>query len=81
MHKLATHLNSPSGHPYCLYGVPVYGLSDHLLCIFSTVDRGPLAPEMFDFKKKMDYYCRVTVKWGCFSEMAGKWAFVSMGPQ
>ena len=30
MQKLPT-LISPSGHPYCLYGDPAYGLSNHLV--------------------------------------------------
>ncbi|CAN0432406.1 unnamed protein product [Pylaiella littoralis] len=79
MQKVATHFNSPSGHPYCLYGDPAYGLSNHLLSPFSTTTNGPLTPEMADFNKRMSH-CRVTVEWG-FKEMTGKWAFVNMKPQ
>ena len=78
MPKLAT-LISPSGHPYCLYGDPAYGLSNHLVCPFSAASVGPLSPEMADFNKRMSH-CRVTVEWG-FKEMTGLWAFVNMKPQ
>ena len=79
MQKVAMHFNSPSGHPYCLYGDPAYGLSDHLICPYSSVTHGLLTPEMADFNKRMSH-CRVTVEWG-FKEMTGKWAFVNMKPQ
>ncbi|CAB1107600.1 unnamed protein product [Ectocarpus sp. CCAP 1310/34] len=78
MEKLSM-LNSPTGHPYCLYGDPAYGLSNHLVCPFSASSVGPLTPEMADFNKRMSH-CRVTVEWG-FKEMTGKWAFVNMKPQ
>ncbi|CAB1101669.1 unnamed protein product [Ectocarpus sp. CCAP 1310/34] len=77
MEKLSM-LNSPTGHPYCLYGDPAYGLSNHLVCPFSASSVGPLTPEMADFNKRMSH-CRVTVEWG-FKEMTGKWAFVNMKP-
>ncbi|CAB1110587.1 unnamed protein product [Ectocarpus sp. CCAP 1310/34] len=78
MEKLSM-LNSPTGHPYCLYGDPAYGLSNHLVCPFSASSVGPLTPEMADFNKRMSH-CRVTVEWG-FKEITGKWAFVNMKPQ
>ena len=78
MQKLPT-LISPSGHPYCLYGDPAYGLSNHLVCPFSAASVGPLSPEMADFNKRMSH-CRVTVEWG-LKEMTGLWAFVNMKPQ
>ena len=79
MQKVAMHFNSPSGHPYCLYGDPAYGLSYHLICPYSAVTRGLLTPEMAEFNKRMSH-CRVAVEWG-FKEMTGKWAFVNMKPQ
>ena len=79
MQKVAMHFNSPSGHPYCLYGDPAYGLSDRLICPYSAVTHGPLTPEMVDFNKGM-CHCRVTVEWG-FKEMTGKWSSVNMKPQ
>ncbi|CAB1112388.1 unnamed protein product [Ectocarpus sp. CCAP 1310/34] len=79
MQKLAAHFNSPSGRPYCLYGDPAYGLSDHLVCPFSAASYGPLTPEMADFNQRMSH-CRVTVEWG-FKEMTSKWAFVDMKSQ
>ncbi|CAB1104801.1 unnamed protein product [Ectocarpus sp. CCAP 1310/34] len=79
MQKLATHFNSPSGHPYCLYGDPAYGLSDHLACPFSASSHGPLTPDMADFNQRMSH-CRVAVEWG-FKEMTSKWTFVDMKPQ
>ncbi|CBJ33621.1 conserved unknown protein [Ectocarpus siliculosus] len=78
MEKLSM-LNSPTGHPFCLYGDPAYGLSNHLVCPLSASSVGPLTPEMADFNKRMSH-CRVTVEWG-FKEMTGKWAFVNMKPQ
>ena len=70
-------LNSPSGHPYCLYGDPAYGLSDHFIYPYSAVTQRSLTPEMADFNKRMSQHCRVTVQWG-FKEMTGKWAFVNV---
>ncbi|CAB1099315.1 unnamed protein product [Ectocarpus sp. CCAP 1310/34] len=74
--KLQTHMNSPSGHPYCLYGDPAYGQTDHIQCPFSASVNGPLTPAMRNFNKSMSQ-CRVTVEWG-FKEMTSKWAFVDM---
>lgn len=79
MEKLA-QLNSPSGHPYCLYGDPAYGISNHLICPFSAASvGGVLSPAMIDFNKRMSH-CRVTVEWG-FKEVTGKFAFVNLKPQ
>lgn len=61
MHKMTTYSNTLSGHPYSLYGDPAYGLSDNLICSFSTVTHGPLTPDMADFNKKTNH-CRVTVE-------------------
>lgn len=78
MQKL-TELNSPSGHPYCLYGDPAYGISNYLISPFSAASSGPLTAGMMDFNKRMSH-CRVTVEWG-FKEMTGKFAFVNLKPQ
>ncbi|CAB1111202.1 unnamed protein product [Ectocarpus sp. CCAP 1310/34] len=66
-------------YPYCLYGEPANGLSNHLVCPVNSSSVGPLTPEMADFNKRMSH-CRVSVEWG-FKEMTGKWAFVNMKPQ
>ncbi|CAM9544747.1 unnamed protein product [Pylaiella littoralis] len=47
LQKLST-LNSPSGHPYYLYGDPAYGMRNHLLCPYNAAVDGPLTPEMVD---------------------------------
>ena len=39
------HFNSPSRHPYYLYGDPAYGLSDRPICPYSAVTHVPLTPE------------------------------------
>ncbi|CAB1108116.1 unnamed protein product [Ectocarpus sp. CCAP 1310/34] len=76
LEKLQTHMNSPSGHPYCLYGDPAYGQTDHIQCPFSASVNAPLTPAIRNFNKSMSQ-CRVTVEWG-FKEMTSKWAFVDM---
>ncbi|CAB1099103.1 unnamed protein product [Ectocarpus sp. CCAP 1310/34] len=76
LEKLQTHMNSPSGHRYCLYGNPAYGQTDHIQCPFSVSVNGPLTPAMRNFNKSMSR-CRVTVEWG-FKEMTSKWAFIDM---
>ncbi|CAN0042490.1 unnamed protein product [Sphacelaria rigidula] len=63
------------GSPYCLYGDPAYGQSEHLCTPFAPeVGAGELSEEMKAFKKSMSR-CRVTVEW-CFKEATNKCAFI-----
>lgn len=79
MSFLESHMNDANGSPYCLYGDPAYGQSEHLCTPFAPGVDGELNEQMKKFNKSMSR-CRVTVEW-CLKELTSKWAFVDMTRQ